>query len=100
MLKNYSNFAFKGEKYMATSEQAKKRVRQNNKRRARQKSQVTAMRTAMNRVEEAVEENADDTQERLNNAIKTLDQAAGKGLIHKNKAAREKSRLQKLVNNN
>jgi len=85
---------------MATSEQAKKRVRQNNKRRARQKSQVTAMRTAMNRVEEAVEENADDTQERLNNAIKTLDQAAGKGLIHKNKAAREKSRLQKLVNNN
>lgn len=85
---------------MATSEQAKKRVRQNNKRRARQKSQVTAMRTTMNRVEEAVEENADDTQERLNNAIKTLDQAAGKGLIHKNKAAREKSRLQKLVNNN
>jgi len=85
---------------MATSEQAKKRVRQNNKTRARQKAQMTKMRTAVNRVEEAVEENAADTQEQLNTAIKTLDQAAGKGLIHENKAARKKSRLQKLVNNN
>jgi len=85
---------------MATSEQAKKRVRQNRKTRERQKAQITEMRTAVNRVEEAVEENAADTQDQLNIAIKTLDQAAGKGLIHENKAARKKSRLQQLVNNN
>ena len=85
---------------MATSEQAKKRVRQNNKVEARQKGQRTSMRTAINRVENAVSENADNTQEVLNNAIKAVDKAASKGLIHENKAAREKSRLHKLVNNN
>lgn len=85
---------------MATSAQAKKRVRQNDKTHARQKGQATSMRTAMNKVETAVNENVDNAQEVLNNAIQALDKAANKGLIHKNKAAREKSRLQKLVNNN
>lgn len=85
---------------MATSEQAKKRVRQNYTIRERQKGQSTAVRTAMQKVEVAVSENADNTNELLNNAIAALDKAAGKGLIHQNKAAREKSRLTKLVNNN
>lgn len=85
---------------MATSAQAKKRVRQNDKVQARQKGQVTSLRTAINKVEVAVDENADNTQEVLNDAIKAVDKAASKGLIHENKAARKKSRLQKLVNNN
>ncbi len=85
---------------MATSEQAKKRVRQNNKIRDRQKGQATSVRTAMQKVETAVRENADNATELLNNAYESLDKAAGKGLIHQNKAAREKSRLTKLVNNN
>lgn len=85
---------------MATSKQAKKRVRQNDRIQARQKGQVTSMRTAITKVETAVNENAENTQEVLNDAIKTVDKAASKGLIHENKAAREKSRLQKLVNNN
>ncbi|HLR92482.1 MAG TPA: 30S ribosomal protein S20 [Atopostipes sp.] len=84
---------------MATSAQAQKRVRQNEKTRARQKGQATAARTAIRNVMNAVEENADNTQELLNETISLIDSAASKGLIHKNKAAREKSRLQKLVNN-
>lgn len=84
---------------MANSAQAIKRVRQNETVRLRQKGQVTSMRTAMKNVEEAVSENAENTTELLNVAYKALDTAASKNLIHKNKAAREKSRLQTLVNN-
>lgn len=85
---------------MANTVQAIKRIRQNEKTHARQKGQATAVRTAMAKVEAAVAENADNTVELLRDATKSLDKAASKGLIHKNKAAREKSRLTKLVNKN
>ena len=84
---------------MATSAQAKKRVRQNEKNRARQKGQATATRSAIRKVIAAAEENAENTNELLNDTLGLIDSAASKGLIHKNKAAREKSRLQKIVNN-
>lgn len=85
---------------MATSEQAQKRVRQNATTRARQKGQATTVRSAIKNVMTAVEENADNKNDLLNDTLGLIDSAASKGLIHKNKAAREKSRLQKLVNNN
>ena len=85
---------------MANTKSAIKRSRQNDKIHEHQKSQRSAMRTAMRKVEKAVSENADNTQEVLNNAIKAIDMSVSKGLTHKNKAAREKSRLQKLVNEN
>lgn len=85
---------------MANTKQAIKRARQNDKIHERQKGQRTTMRNAMKKVEAAASKNADNTQEVLNNAIKKIDMAASKGLIHKNKADREKSRLQKLVNKN
>lgn len=85
---------------MANSDQATKRIRQNEKTRARQKGQGTAVRTAMAKVVAAVEENADNKVELLQDATKSIDKAASKGLIHKNKAAREKSRLTRLVNKN
>ncbi len=56
------------------------------------------MRTAVRRVREAVE--AGDSglaQEKYRLATKKLDQAAAKNVIHKNAAARTKSRLSKLV---
>lgn len=84
---------------MATSAQAEKRVRQNVKTRARQKGQATTVRSSIKKVIAAVEENADNTNELLNDTLGLIDSAASKGLIHKNKAAREKSRLQTLVNN-
>ena len=85
---------------MANSEQALKRIRQNEKTRARQKGQATSVRTAMAKVKVAVEDNTDNKVELLQDATKAIDKAASKGLIHKNKASREKSRLTKLVNNN
>ena len=85
---------------MANSEQALKRIRQNEKTRARQKGQATSVRTAMAKVKVAVEESTDNKVELLQDATKAIDKAASKGLIHKNKAAREKSRLTKLVNKN
>ena len=85
---------------MATSAQAKKRVRQNDSIRARQKGQATTVRSAIKNVMTAVEENADNKNDLLNDTLGLIDSAASKGLIHKNKAAREKSRLQKIVNNN
>ena len=41
----------------------------------------------------AADAGAEDTQELLRLAIKRLDKAASKGVIHKNQAARRKSRL-------
>ncbi len=43
--------------------------------------------------------NAENANEKLNVAIKNIDKAAGSGLMHKNKAARQKSRLMKMKNN-
>ncbi len=83
---------------MANSEQAIKRVRQNDAIRARQKGQATQVRTAIKNTLNAFEENADNAQELLNDTLGLIDSAASKGLIHKNKAAREKSRLQTLAN--
>lgn len=84
---------------MANSPQAIKRIRQNNKTHALQKGQATAVRSAVAKVEAAATENAENTQELFVNASKALDKAVSKGLIHKNKAARKKSRLSKLINN-
>ena len=54
----------------------------------------------MAKVEAAVAENAENKTELLKDANKAIDKAASKGLVHKNKASREKSRLTKLVNKN
>ena len=84
---------------MATSAQAKKRVRQNDSIRARQTGQATAFRTSVLKAENAVSENAENTETLLNDAVQAIDKAVSKGLIHPNKAARKKSRLMKKANN-
>lgn len=55
----------------------------------------SALKTAIRRFEEAVANNADNAVEALQKASRALDKAAAKGLIHKNKAARKKSRMSK-----
>lgn len=55
----------------------------------------SALKTAIRRFEEAVKNNAENTAETLQKASRALDKAAAKGLIHKNKAARKKSRMAK-----
>jgi small subunit ribosomal protein S20 len=55
------------------------------------------MRTAVKKFEKAVEADADNKQELLVAATREIDVVSAKGLIHQNKANREKSRLAKKL---
>ena len=79
---------------MANSPQAKKRARQADKRRDHNMAQKTKMRTMLKKALKAITDGdkaAATTQ--CAEAMKTLDMAAGHNMIHRNKAARLKSRL-------
>lgn len=74
---------------------AKKRMRQTIKRRAQNRVHRAALRTALKRVRSA--ESANDAAGAFAAAERLLDRAARKGLIAKNKAARQKHRLIKAA---
>lgn len=74
-------------------ESAIKRVRTNERDNKKNSEQLSAMRTAVKKFEKAVAADADNAQELFKKATRAIDMALTKGLIHKNKAAREKSRL-------
>ncbi|MGC8877855.1 MAG: 30S ribosomal protein S20 [Anaerolineae bacterium] len=84
---------------MANTKSALKRARQNEKRRLHNRVYRSAARTYVKKVRRLVEEgNLDDARVAIVSAVKALDKAAQKGVIHKNNAARRKSRLFKLLN--
>jgi small subunit ribosomal protein S20 len=74
---------------------AKKRVRVEAKRRARNHSVKSEVRTFVVKARNAIATDtaAPETEEAIHEALKQLDSAASKGVIHKNNAARRKSRL-------
>lgn len=79
---------------MANSAQARKRARQAEKNRQRNASQRSAFRTSIKKVVYAIEAGDKAAAEAAyKDAIPMIDSTCGKGLIHKNKAARHKSRL-------
>lgn len=79
---------------MANSPQAKKRARQNEKARKHNASLRSMGRTYLKKVVNAIEAgNLEAAKTAYAAAIPVLDRIADKGLIHKNKAARHKSRL-------
>ena len=83
---------------MPNSTTAKTRLRQSKVAAARNRTIKSAVRTQVRKVREAVESGdaeAGTVQFRL--AVKSLDQAAAKRAIHKNAAARTKSRLAKAL---
>lgn len=80
---------------MPNNKQAIKRTRQNEKRRQANKVARTSMRTAMKTVVKA--ETREDAEKALPDAMKRVDKAAKKHIIHENAAARYKSRLTKLA---
>ena len=82
---------------MPNIKSAKKRVIVNKTRAARNKSRNTALKTAIKKAHAAVEANAADKELLVKEAIKKVDQAAAKGLIHKNNAAHKKSALAQLI---
>lgn len=83
---------------MANSKQARKRVRQNEKRRLLRSSQRAMVRTYIKKVYSALEaQNADLAKQSYLALVPVIDRMAQKGVLHKNKAARHKSRLSKQV---
>jgi len=74
---------------------AKKAMRQARARAVVNKAQRSALRTALKRVRSAT--GAQDAAQAYHAAARLLDRAARKGIIHRNNAARHKSRLAKLV---
>ena len=83
---------------MPNIKSAKKALRQNQTRRLRNRSQRSALRNVIKRFRVAAEgDDAETAQTAFRAAVKRIDQAAAKGLIHKNTAARQKSRLSKML---
>ncbi|MBU2925355.1 30S ribosomal protein S20 [Colwellia sp. 4_MG-2023] len=83
---------------MANSKQAKKRAVQSEKRRQNNASRRSMMRTLLKKVNTAIESGDKEVATKeLAAATPILDRYASKGLIHKNKAARSKSRLNAAV---
>lgn len=84
---------------MPHTKSAKKRMRQYEKRRVRNKAVRKGVRVQVKKFEAAPKETAPDKLgQELKAAIKKLDKAAAKGVMHKNAAARQKSRLTRLFN--
>ncbi|MCG8426375.1 MAG: 30S ribosomal protein S20 [Chromatiales bacterium] len=79
---------------MANSAQARKRARQAEKHRQHNASRRSNMRTYLKKVVNAVAAgDKEGAAEAFKQAVPVIDRAANNGLIHKNKAARHKSRL-------
>lgn len=75
---------------------AAKRVRSSARRRARNKANLSRMKTLIKKVRSAKDKQAASAA--LRAAVKFLDEIAAKGIIHRNKAANQKSKLTQLVN--
>ena len=84
---------------MANSPQARKRARQAESHRTRNVSHRSKVRTYIKKVVAAVDAgDADAASAALTEAIPVIDKMAGKGIMHRNKANRHKSRLARKVN--
>ena len=82
---------------MPNNAAAQKRMRQEQKRRLHNRSVKSLVKTQITKARQAIalDENA---EEAVRAAVSELDRAAKKGVIHRNNAARRKSRLMKQLN--
>ncbi len=84
---------------MAHSLSAKKRVRQNDKRRTINRARKSQVKSQVKRLETALSEgNVDAASAQFQVVVKKLDKVASTSTMHKNTAARKKSRLAKKLN--
>ena len=84
---------------MPNIKQQEKRMRQAEKRRMRNKSRKSEIKTYIRRFEAALQRgDREQCQLYLAKAVKALDKAAGDGIIHRNNAANRKSRLMRKFN--
>ena len=84
---------------LANHKSAIKRIRTNERRRLRNRLVITSTRTSIKKARTTITEGTQpEAHEAVVNAIRTLDKAVSKGILHKNNAARRKSRLVKRLN--
>ena len=83
---------------MARIKASIKANRQNPKRAAQNRIYRSGARTLVRRAKSAINSDADTSVESVQAAMAALDKAASKGVIHKNNAARRKSRLMLMLN--
>ncbi|MGM0412607.1 MAG: 30S ribosomal protein S20 [Pseudomonadota bacterium] len=83
---------------MANTRQTRKRARQNEKQRQHNAALRSRMRTFIKSVERAIRAgDKEAAQSAYQAAVPIIDKTANKGIIHRNKAARHKSRLNERV---
>ncbi|NLN81786.1 MAG: 30S ribosomal protein S20 [Clostridiales bacterium] len=83
---------------MPNIKSAKKRVKVIATKSAINQANRSALKTQIKKANIAVETNAEDMQAEVQKAVKKIDQAVAKGLLHKNTAARRKSALARKIN--
>lgn len=83
---------------MPNIKSAKKRVKVIATKTARNKAFNSSLKTAIKKANIAISKSAENKQDLFRSAVKTIDKAAAKGIIHKNTAARKKSSLSKKLN--
>jgi len=84
---------------LAQHKSAIKRIRQNDKKRIRNRHIRTTLRSTLKRFEQTLEkQNAEELKALLDKTISIVDTAASKGIIHKNKAARHVSQIRRKIN--
>ena len=83
---------------MPNIKSAIKRVKVAEKRRMQNKMIKSALRTEIKKVDLAIEAGAEGVKEMARKTQKAIDQAASKGILHKNTAARRNSRIAKAMN--
>lgn len=88
-----------GENNVANLASAKKRIKQNERNRLRNRARKNVLKTETRKLEDAIQAgNLDSAKELFVAVSKKIDQVAAKGTLHKNTAARKKSRLAKHLN--
>ena len=83
---------------MPNNAAAEKRMRQEQKRRLHNRSIKSLVRTQITKARNAIAAGDENSEEAVRTAVSELDRAAKKGVIHRNNAARRKSRLMKRLN--
>ena len=82
---------------MANIKSQKKRILTNARRQERNKAVRSELKTRVKSADRAATEGAEDIDDQVRRAVKALDMAAAKKIIHKNQAANRKSKLMKRV---
>ena len=83
---------------MPNIKSAKKRVLVAKTKTEKNKGLKSELKTTLKKADAAIENNASDKNEAVKLAVKKIDQASAKGLLHKNTAARKKSKIAKKAN--